>query len=175
MPPAKNIAAEVVAASNEIAHRLLTLVEDVDGGELAGAEQAHELRRVSAVGLDPLPGTSGGSAGAMTAQATPSTRRRHRIGPIASRPSPSSSGCTDDSPRRARTASTIVLAAETVSREIRCHSRATCLRIRQRAWLFWKGLHPACLSPIEVSQVTVSSAEAAEKRGENATVTKHGF
>ena len=72
MPPAKNIAAEVVAASNEIAHRLLTLVEDVDGGELAGAEQAHELRRVSAVGLDPLPRGRGVSAGAMTAHSTPS-------------------------------------------------------------------------------------------------------
>src|SRR5205809_660122 len=58
MPPAENIAADVVAAADEIAHGLLALVEDVDGGELASAEQSHELRGVPAVGLDPLPGAS---------------------------------------------------------------------------------------------------------------------
>src|SRR5436309_8800294 len=72
MPPAENIAADVVAAADEIAHGLLALVEDVDGGELASAEQSHELRGVPAVGLDLLPGRRGVSAGAMTAQATPS-------------------------------------------------------------------------------------------------------
>src|SRR5256886_1060115 len=60
MPPAENIAADVVAAADEIAHGLLALVEDVDGGELASAEQSHELRGVPAVGLDPLPGASWG-------------------------------------------------------------------------------------------------------------------
>src|SRR3989441_11461116 len=60
MPPAENIAADVVAAADEIAHGLLALVEDVDGGELPSAEQSHELRRVPAVGLDPLPGASWG-------------------------------------------------------------------------------------------------------------------
>src|SRR5207247_5077866 len=60
MPPAHDVAAEIVATADEIAHGLLALVEDVDGGELAGAEQAHELRGVPAVGLDPLPGASWG-------------------------------------------------------------------------------------------------------------------
>jgi len=72
MPPAENIAADVVAAADEIAHGLLALVEDVDGGELASAEQSHELRGVPAVGLDPLPGASWGQRWRNDAQATPS-------------------------------------------------------------------------------------------------------
>ena len=43
MPPAEDVAANIVAAADEIAHGLLALVEDVDGGEFPGAKQAHEL------------------------------------------------------------------------------------------------------------------------------------
>src|SRR5436309_14603619 len=60
MPPAHDVAAEIVATADEIAHGLLALVEDVDGGELAGAEQAHELHGIAAIGLDPLPRASRG-------------------------------------------------------------------------------------------------------------------
>jgi hypothetical protein len=60
MPPAEDIAAEVVAAADEITYSLLALIEDVDGGELASAEQSHELRGVASIGLDPLPGPSRG-------------------------------------------------------------------------------------------------------------------
>ena len=54
MPPAEDVAANIVAAADEIAHGLLALVEDVDGGEFPGAKQAHELCGVAPVGLDPL-------------------------------------------------------------------------------------------------------------------------
>jgi hypothetical protein len=55
MPPAEDIAADVVAAADEIAHRLLGLGGDVHGGEFAGPEQSHQLRGVPRVSLDPLP------------------------------------------------------------------------------------------------------------------------
>src|SRR3989441_352780 len=72
MPPAEDVAANIVAAADEIAHGLLALVEDVDGGEFPGAKQAHELCGVAPVGLIRWPGRRGVSAGAMTAPATPS-------------------------------------------------------------------------------------------------------
>jgi hypothetical protein len=56
MAPAEDIAPEIVAAADEIAQGLFAFVQDVDGGEFAGAKQAHQLGGIAPVGLDPLPG-----------------------------------------------------------------------------------------------------------------------
>src|SRR5581483_10779463 len=54
MPPAQDIAPDRLAAPQEIPDRLLGLVGHVDGGQLTGTEQAHELPGVALVGLDAL-------------------------------------------------------------------------------------------------------------------------
>ena len=56
MAPAEDIAPEVVAAADEIAQGFFAFVQDMDGGEFAGAKQAHQLGGIASVGLDPLPG-----------------------------------------------------------------------------------------------------------------------
>jgi hypothetical protein len=56
MPPAQDVATDIVAAAQQVAARLFRLVGHVDGGELPGPIEAHQLGRVAAVGLDSLPG-----------------------------------------------------------------------------------------------------------------------
>src|SRR5262249_57930108 len=54
LPPAQDIAPNRLAAPQQIPDRLLCLVGHMDGGQLAGPEQSHELPGVPLVGLDAL-------------------------------------------------------------------------------------------------------------------------
>jgi hypothetical protein len=63
MAPAENVAPQVVAAANEVAHGLFVVVEDVDVRELTGAKESDELGGIAAIGLDPPPWPSPGEHG----------------------------------------------------------------------------------------------------------------
>ena len=58
MPGAQEIGANVFAAAQEIARRLLLLGGNVDGGEGAGAIQDRELAGIAAIGFHPVPRTT---------------------------------------------------------------------------------------------------------------------
>jgi hypothetical protein len=59
MPPAQGIAPDILPAAQQIAHRFLRLVRNMDRGHLARAKQADELGRVAPIGLDALTGSPG--------------------------------------------------------------------------------------------------------------------
>src|SRR5437870_13914377 len=59
MPPAENVAANIVATTDQISSPLLHLARHVDGGELPRAIEMDELGRVAPVGFDPPPRAPG--------------------------------------------------------------------------------------------------------------------
>jgi hypothetical protein len=78
--PAHHVPAHGVPTPQEIAHALLGFVGDLDGRELAGAEQPHQLPGVPPVGLDPLPPQSGPDGSAPAVRALPADARREHAG-----------------------------------------------------------------------------------------------
>jgi hypothetical protein len=60
VPPAEEILLEVLPAAEQVPHRLLRFIGHPDRGQLPRPEEADQLRRIPAVGLDPLPRLAGG-------------------------------------------------------------------------------------------------------------------
>ena len=60
MAPADDILSNVITAAQEVPDRFLGLVGHMDRGELPGAVEPDQLRRVAAIRLDPLPGPARG-------------------------------------------------------------------------------------------------------------------
>jgi hypothetical protein len=61
MPPPQAVAPDRLAAPRKISDRLLGLVGDMDGGQLAGPEQPDQLSSIPVVGLDALTRVPGGA------------------------------------------------------------------------------------------------------------------
>jgi crotonobetainyl-CoA:carnitine CoA-transferase CaiB-like acyl-CoA transferase len=70
----QDVLAEVLAQPQQVAHGLFIEWRDADEGELAGAVKAASLRASRRSVFTRSPGRRGVSAGAMTAQSTPSER-----------------------------------------------------------------------------------------------------